>query len=193
MDIFTGPSGSTPLPAEDQQALRQTWIATRAQLNEAEQANILAGLAWAQRSRVKLTDEAYLMRLHQRMFGDVWKWAGKLRRRETNIGVMPHQIAASLREFLSGVDYWLAHDSYDPDEIAARYHHGLVFIHPFVNGNGRHTRLAADLMCSTLQRAPFTWGSQSLDKEGAIRSTYLSALRAADVHDFAPLLAFVRS
>ena len=133
------------------------------------------------------------MRLHQRMFGDVWSWAGKLRVRETNIGVMPYEIAATLRGFLDNVDYWLAHESYSPDELAARYHHGLVLIHPFTNGNGRHTRLAADLMCDKLGRDFFTWGRQSLDSAGATRQAYLAALRAADQHDFAPLLAFVRS
>lgn len=192
-DIFTGPEGSTPLPAGDQKALRQTWIATRGELNEAEQANILGGRAWALRVRANLTTEAYLMRLHLRMFGDVWSWAGKLRTRETNIGAMPYEIAVKLREFLDDVDYWLAHETYAPDEIAARFHHGLVLIHPFTNGNGRHTRLAADLMCRRLGQDFFTWGGQSLDTDSDTRQAYLAALRAADQHDFAPLLAFVRS
>lgn len=176
-DIFAGPAGSTPLPPEDQRGLRQSWITTREELNEAEQANILAGRAWALRSRVNLTGETYLMRLHQRMFGDVWSWAGKVRVRETNIGVLPYEIPTRLRQFLGDVDYWLAHQTYPPDELAARFHHGLVLIHPFTNGNGRHTRLAADLMCRQLGAEQFTWG----------------ALRSADQHDFAPLLAFVRS
>jgi Fic-DOC domain mobile mystery protein B len=192
-DIFSRPDGSTPLPAEDQKALRLNWITTRGELNEAEQANIVDGYAWALRSRTDLTARFYLMRLHQRMFGDVWSWAGKLRVRETNIGVMPYAIPSRLREFLGDVDYWLAHESYGPDEIAARYHHGLVLIHPFTNGNGRHTRLAADLLCRKLGRDFFTWGSASLDTDSATRQAYLAALRAADAHNFAPLLAFVRS
>lgn len=192
-DIFTGPEGSTPLPAEDQKALRQTWITTREELNEAEQANILDGRAWALRVHANLTTESYLMQLHRRMFGNVWSWAGKLRVRETNIGVMPYEIAVKLREFLGDVDYWLAHETYAPDELAARFHHGLVLIHPFTNGNGRHTRLAADLMCRRLGHDAFTWGGQSLDTDSTTRQAYLTALRAADQHDFAPLLAFVRS
>jgi Fic-DOC domain mobile mystery protein B len=192
-DIFAGPAGSTPLPPQDQRGLRQTWITTRQDLNEAEQANILAGRAWALRSRVNLMSEDYLMRLHKRMFGDVWSWAGQLRRRETNIGVLPYEIPGRLRGFLGDVEYWLAHQTYSPDELAARYHHGLVLIHPFTNGNGRHTRLAADLMCRQLGQDAFTWGRQSLDSPGDTRQTYLNALRTADTHDFAPLLAFVRS
>lgn len=192
-DIFTGSAGSTPLPPEDQRGLRLSWITTRQELNEAEQVNILAGRAWALRSRVKLTEEAYLTKLHQRMFGDVWSWAGKFRIRETNIGVLPHQIPTRLREFLGDVAYWLAHETYPPDELAARFHHGLVLIHPFTNGNGRHARMAADLMCRQLAQEPFTWGQHSLDTAGETRQAYLAALRSADRHDLAPLLAFVRS
>lgn len=192
-DIFAGPAGSTPLPPEDQKGLRLSWITTRQELNEAEQVNILAGRAWALRSRVDLTAERYLLRLHQRMFGDVWSWAGQYRVRETNIGVMPYEIRTKLREFLDQVGYWLAHETYKPDELAARFHHGLVLIHPFTNGNGRHTRLAADLMCRQLGQAPFTWGRNSLDTAGETRQNYLAALRSADQHDLAPLLAFARS
>lgn len=192
-DLFSGPDGATPLAPQDQRSLLQTWITTRADLNTAEQANILAGRAWAYRSRVALTSEAYLARLHKNMFGDVWSWAGKWRSSETNIGVLPHEIAPRLRQFLGDASYWLDHTSYPPDELATRYHHGLVQIHPFANGNGRHTRLAADLLCRQLGVAPFTWGRNNLDEMGATRQAYLAALRAADQHDFTQLLAFVRS
>lgn len=192
-DIFAGPEGATPLSPQDQRALRQSWIVTRDDLNAAEQVNILAGRAWALRSRVALTSEQYLRRLHQRMFGDVWSWAGKLRMVETNIGALPHEIPVRLRQFLGDVDYWRTNDTYAGDELAARFHHGLVLIHPFANGNGRHSRLAADLLCRQLQIEPFSWGSISLDNPGDTRRAYLTALRAADQHDFVPLLAFVRS
>jgi Fic-DOC domain mobile mystery protein B len=191
--LFDEPEGSTPLSPQDQRGLRQSWITTRNDLNAAEQANILAGRAWALRSRTDLTAETYLMRLHKRMFGDVWAWAGKFRTRETNIGALPHEIPTRLRQFLDDVDYWLAHEIYPPDELAARFHHGLVLIHPFTNGNGRHTRLAADLMCRQLEQEPFTWGRNSLDTAGETRQAYLAALRSADRHNFAPLLAFIRS
>ena len=193
IDIFAGPEGSTPLHPHDQRGLRQSWIVTRNDLNAAEQANILAGRAWALRSRTALTSENYLRRLHARMFGDVWAWAGKLRVVETNVGAPPHEIPIRLRQFLNDVDYWIANQTYASDELAARFHHGLVLIHPFTNGNGRHTRLAADLMCRQLGVVAFTWGRQSIDLPGDTRRAYLGALRAADNHDFAPLLAFVRS
>ena len=192
-DIFAGPDGATPLSPQDQRALRQTWIITRDDLNAAEQVNILAGRAWAMRGRVALTSEPYLRRLHQRMFGDVWSWAGKLRTVETNIGALPHEIPVRLRQFLDDVDYWRANKTYTGDELAARFHHGLVLIHPFANGNGRHSRLSADLLSRQLAIAPLTWGSTSLDNAGKTRQAYLAALRAADQHDFRPLLAFVRS
>ena len=193
MTLFDQPEGSTPLSPQDQRGLRQSWITTREDLNAAEQANILAGRAWALRSRVALISDDYLKRLHRQMFGDVWSWAGKLRTAETNIGALPHEIPVRLRQFLGDVAYWLAHDTYPPDELAARFHHGLVLIHPFTNGNGRHTRLAADLMCRQLGQDAFTWGRVSLDSAGATRQAYLTALRAADRHDLGPLLAFVRS
>lgn len=191
--LFAGPEGSTPLEPGDQRGLRLTWITTREELNAAEQDNILAGRAWALRSRVDLTSERYLQRLHKQMFGDIWSWAGRWRTVETNIGALPYEIPPRLRQFLSDTRYWIDHQSFSPDEIAARYHHGLVLIHPFTNGNGRHTRLGADLMCRQLGIEPFTWGRDSLDTIGATRSAYLHALRAADQHHFAPLLAFVRS
>lgn len=193
MTLIDEPEGSTPLSPQDQRGLRQSWITTREDLNAAEQANILAGRAWALRSRAALTSVDYLRRLHRHMFGDVWSWAGKLRTIETNIGALPHEIPVRLRQFLSDLDYWRTNQTYPPDELAARFHHGLVLIHPFTNGNGRHTRLAADLMCRQLGQDAFTWGRDSLDSAGATRQAYLAALRAADQHDFAPLLAFVRS
>lgn len=192
-DIFTGPEGSTPLSDDDQKGLRQSWIVSRTDLNTAEQINILAGRTWALRSRVRLTSETYLRQLHVRMFGDVWSWAGKLRTVETNIGAMPYEIPVRLRQFLDDVEYWLGNGTYLPDQLAARFHHGLVLIHPFTNGNGRHTRLAADLMCRQLGVAPFTWGRHSIDEIGETRRAYIAALRAADAHEFGPLLAFVRS
>lgn len=193
IDIFNGPEGSTPLAPHDQKGLRQSWIVTRNDLNEAEQTNILSGRAWAFRSRTALTRESYLLRLHEHMFGDVWSWAGKWRTSETNIGAAPYEIPVKLRQFLDNMDYWLANKTFAPDEIAVRFHHGLVLIHPFTNGNGRHTRLSADLLCRRLRIEPFTWGRDSLDRTGRTRQAYIAALRAADAHDFAPLLAFVRS
>lgn len=188
------PPGATPLGPAELTGLRQSWITTRAELDEAEQANILAGLVWARRPRRQaLLSEAFLRSLHRSMFGDVWTWAGDYRLRETNIGVVPRQIPMALREHLETARYWLDERPLAPDEIAVLIHHRLVQIHPFANGNGRHTRLMADLVAEQLGRPAFTWGRTSLLAAGPTRTTYVEALREADRHNIAPLLAFARS
>jgi Fic-DOC domain mobile mystery protein B len=140
-----------------------------------------------------MLSEAFIKALHRSMFGEVWSWAGSYRRRATNIGVAPHQISVALREHLDTAQYWMDSRPFQPDEIAVMVHHRLVQIHPFPNGNGRHTRLMADLVAEQLGRPVFTWGRSSLLAAGPVRSTYIKALRAADNHDIAALLAFARS
>jgi len=88
---------------------------------------------------------------------------------------------------------WIANHTYPPDQIAVRFHHQLVLIHLFPNGNGRHARLIADLIATKLGRPAFTWGSANLVNEGEARATYLEAIRAADDGDLQPLLKFARS
>lgn len=187
------PDGATPLEPEELEALIPSYITVRGELNEAEQENILEAEDWAFARRRNVVNADFLNRLHGRMFGNVWKWAGKFRRTEKNIGVDPVRIAIDLRELCDDVTYWIEHGTYDPDEIAARFHHRLVSIHPYANGNGRHARLAADLLLRQLDRPRFTWGRENGVDPGASRGAYLQALRAADGHDYAPLFAFVRS
>lgn len=188
------PPGATPLGPQELAGLRPTWITTRNELDEAEQANILSGMAWARRSRKsELLSETYVCSLHRAMFGEVWTWAGSYRVRETNIGVPPHQIPVGLREHLDTARYWVDKRPFEPDEIAVLVHHRLVQIHPFPNGNGRHTRLMADLVAGQLGRPPFSWGRRSLTDAGPVRRAYIAALREADNHNIAPLLAFARS
>lgn len=191
---FQDPPGATPLGPAELAGLKQSWISTRAELNEAEQANILAGLAWAARARrPNFMTEAFIRSLHKAMFGEVWSWAGQFRTRETNIGVPPYQVPLALRELLDTMQYWLAARPFPPDEIAVHLHHRLVQIHPFPNGNGRHTRALADLLIEQLGRPVFTWGRNGLLHDGPVRAAYIAALRQADDHDIAPLLAFARS
>lgn len=188
------PPGATPLAPEDLAGLKLSYISTRQELNEAEQANILAGLAWAERNkRSHLLSERFIRRLHERMFGGVWSWAGEFRTRETNIGLPPYSIAASLRELLDTMDYWIAERTFSDDEIAVRLHHRLVQIHPFPNGNGRHTRAMADLLIVQMGGAAFSWGRTALVADTPVRATYIAALREADRENIAPLLAFARS
>lgn len=183
---------ATPLTLEERAQLIPTYIANRAQLNEAEQRTIADADLWAFRRRRDILDQAFLLLLHKRMFGAVWKWAGSIRRSERNIGVDPPLIAVELRKLLDDAAYWIDHKTYDQDEIAVRYHHRLVHIHPFANGNGRHARLAADLLAARLERPRFSWGSGDIAEPFSTRAAYIAALKAADAHDIAPLLRFAR-
>lgn len=193
-DLFAQPDDATPLSPEEREGLLQTWITTRADLNEAEQANIDAAAAWLKRRRKSdILTEGFVVELHRRMLGEVWAWAGSTRRTARNIGIDPAHIHVQLGGLLRDARYWIEHDSYPPDEIAVRLHHGLVAIHPFPNGNGRHARLMADLLIADLDGAPFSWGGGTLRDVGELRAEYIAALRTADGHDFGPLLGFARS
>lgn len=193
-DLLADDDGATPLEHEELEALIPSYITLRSELNEAEQAGILAADNWAfSRRRGDVLDEKFLTDLHRRMFGEVWRWAGSFRRTERNIGVQAYRIPMELRQLLDNVRYWIEHQTYAPDEIALRFHHRLVAIHPFPNGNGRHARLAADLLAVRLDQRRFTWGQGNIAAAGDVRKTYINSLRAADRHDLAPLLAFGRS
>lgn len=194
MEAGPEPYGATPLGPDDMLGLKLAWVTTREDLNAAEQANILEGLAWARRrKRTDILTEAFVRRLHVAMFGQVWRWAGDFRQREVNIGVAPHAIPVALRDLLDDTRYWIGNATFEPDEIALRLHHRMVLIHPFPNGNGRHTRMMADLVAGRLGKPPFTWGGTILDTPSVVRSRYIESLRHADRHDIAPLLAFARS
>ena len=189
------PDGATPLDPDEAEGLRLTHITNREQLNVFEAANIGEGMVWAWRSRRKdILDESFIRQLHKKMFGDVWKWAGEYRTSNKNIGVMREQIGIELRHLCDDISYWVEHGTYLSDEIAARFHHRLVAIHPFANGNGRHARLITDLLLEkVLDRPRFSWGGTGLEQPGDIRSDYITALRAADLNDYSPLIEFVRS
>lgn len=184
---------ATPLTEEELADLIPSYISVRSELNDAEQRNILEGEEWAFSRKRDVLDEQFLKNLHKRMFGRVWKWAGAYRQSEKNIGVDAYQIPVELRNLLDDCRYQIEHKSYEPDEIAARFHHRLVKIHLFPNGNGRHARTAADLLLTKLGCPRFTWGRANLVDAGETRDRYIAALRAADNHDVTPLLAFVRS
>lgn len=185
---------ATPLTHEERNGLIPSWVTFRHELNEVEQANIAKGALWASRQRKRdILDESFLRDLHKRLLGDVWTWAGTYRTTERNIGVMPWKIGTELRVLLDDTRYWVEHRVYDADELAVRFHHRLVAIHPFANGNGRHSRLMADLQVMRLGRERFTWGGTSLIDASELRNRYIAALRQADRHDITALLAFARS
>ena len=191
--LFEDDDASTPLTAEEREGLIPSYITLRRELNEAEQANILEAEQWAFARKRDVLDVRFLTDLHKRMFGRVWRWAGKFRHTERNVGVDPLRIATDLRLLLDDCRYWIEHGTYPPDEICARFHHRLVFIHPFPNGNGRHARLATDLLLVALGQPRFSWGKTNLVNPGETRRAYVAALRAADGRDIGPLLEFVRS
>ncbi|RDH91040.1 MAG: mobile mystery protein B [endosymbiont of Seepiophila jonesi] len=184
---------STPLSPEELEGLIPSYITLRSELNEAEQANILEAEEWAFNRKRDVLSEKFLNNLHKRMFGHVWKWAGQYRRTGKNIGVDAYRIPLDLRQLLDDVRFWIENGTYPPDEIATRFHHKLVWIHLFPNGNGRHARTATDLLLTTLGQPRFTWGRENLVDANETRQLYVNALRAADGHDYEPLLAFVRS
>jgi Fic-DOC domain mobile mystery protein B len=194
---FAEAEGATPLDEDETKGLRHSWIATRAELNDAEAANIAKAMrskAWAKRSTLELLDDLLLRRPHADMFGEVWSWAGKYRTSEKNIGVYPGEISIRVRDLVHDAAYWFQGQHMTADEAGAKFHRDLVAIHPFTNGNGRHARAAADLLMLSVGEQPFTWGGGAdLADDSNIRSSYIAALRAADGGDYAPLLAFVRS
>lgn len=184
---------NTPLNAEEREQLIPSYITLRHELNEAEQVNIGEGLRWAMSRRRDVLDHEFLNELHRRMFGEVWRWAGQYRTTARNIGVDAYRIATDVRQTVDHVRYWVEHGTYPPDEIAVRFSHRLVAIHPFPNGNGRFSRLVGDLHARQLERPPFSWGRVNLVDAGETRARYVAALRAADNHEIEPLLAFARS
>jgi Fic-DOC domain mobile mystery protein B len=187
------PHDATPLSPEEKEGLIPAHITVRRELNELEQQNILDATVWAFERKRNPADEGFGQRLHRRMFGDVWRWAGQYRTTNKNIGVDRAAIGQRLLEAFDNVRYWIDHKTFPPDEIAVRFHHALVFVHPFPNGNGRWSRLMADILAVSLGQPRFTWGSKSLRSDGETRKAYIDALKAADNHDFAALLAFARS
>lgn len=187
--------GNTPLSPDELADLIPS-LATKEELNEWERENMLLATEWATADRtsvVGMVSDEYIRKLHGKIFDQTWKWAGEFRRTEKNIGVPVHEMREKLMALFGDVRYWIENRTYAPDEIAVRFHHRLVFIHLFPNGNGRHARLIADVFAMKLGRPRFTWGSANLVKEGEARNKYLEAIRTADNGDIQPLLKFARS
>lgn len=185
--------GNTPIDPDEAEGLIPDLV-TRGALNAWEQTNILKAEEWAfSRRRGDILTTQFVMKLHRRMFEETWTWAGTLRRSDKNFGVHWATIPENLRQVLDNTAYWVEHSTYSKDEIAVRLHHTLVAVHPFPNGNGRHSRLMADLLARKEGVVPFTWGRGNLIVGGRVRILYLEALRQADRGDIRPLLGFARS
>ena len=189
--------GQTPLDEDEKEGLLIPTIATRGELDEFEQQNIEQAIQWMMVRNVNaetVFSEAFVCLVHKRMYADVWSWAGNYRRTNKNIGVDKWQIPIALKSLLDDVRFWNEKIIYSPDEIAIRFKHRIVSIHCFANGNGRHSRLMADIIIEKIfKKNVFTWGSVRLTGQGIARSEYLKALKSADRGDFRMLLSFARS
>lgn len=187
--------GQTPLDPEEKEGLLINTITTHQELDEFEQLNIeRAFQKYRFGYKPKQNDilsEKFILNLHKEMFGDVWAWSGKYRKSNKNIGVDRFQIATQFYQLIDDCHYWMKNDVMGEDEVCIRFKHRLVSIHLFSNGNGRHSRLMADIMRKHIFGKPFfSWGKINLVAKGIARTEYIKALKQADNGDIEPLLVF---
>jgi Fic-DOC domain mobile mystery protein B len=187
------PEHATTLTPEEREGLIPSHVTLHSELNELEQQNILEADTWASLRKRNPVGEPFGRNLHRRMFRNVWSWAGAYRKSNKNLGVDWQLILPRFYEAVEQTKFWIDNKTFPPDEIAVRFHHMLVSIHPFPNGNGRWSRLMADILIVKLGGKRFTWGGGALREANETRKNYIAAVKAADNQDFAPLLAFARS
>jgi len=190
-------NGQTPLDEDEKDGLLIKTISTRAELDEFEQLNIDEARVWLLKTKLdvsKILSEEFIKELHSKMFENVWRWAGTFRRSNKNIGIDKTEIPFQLRQLIDNTKYWIENKTFSEDEITIRFSHRLVQIHLFPNGNGRHSRLIADVLINKgFNKEEFTWGSTNLTTAGSFRTNYLTALRNADNGNFKDLITFARS
>ena len=187
-------TGATPIDPDEAQGLIPKHIKTQGELNAWEELNIVEGAEWIARKKIaQKLDEGLIRELHSRMFNQTWLWAGTFRKSDKSIGIDWTQIAVALKNLLDNTTYQIENKVMPIDEIVVGFHHKLVLIHAFPNGNGRHARLIADALIVNLGGERFSWGGNtSIATPGITCQNYLSALRAADKGNIAPLIQFAR-
>lgn len=189
--------GQTPLDEEEKEGLLLTSISTREELDEFEQYNIEKAIQWMYSRKLnkeQLLSEKFIKELHKKMYGEVWRWAGRFRTSEKNLGVASYKIATELKVLLDDCLFWIENNTFDQVEIAVRFKHKLVSIHSFANGNGRHSRLMADLIMEKVFEKPaFSWGGNSLVKQTDKRNIYIKAVQLGDKNELQPLIEFAQS
>lgn len=196
-DLFEPTDDATPLSEAEQAALIPS-LSTRAELNQFERLNINAARIWAMRQSVlrrpDLLSDGFARELHRRMFNQIWSWAGRYRTTEKNLGWEVPRLAEGVRNACDDAKAWFEHSTYPLPEAAVRLHHRLVLIHPWPNGNGRHSRLLADVVIAAKGGKELTWGAgQDLVAAGEVRRHYIAAVRHADQGNIGPLLEFAQS
>jgi Fic-DOC domain mobile mystery protein B len=197
LDLVYG-KGQTPLTEEEKEGLLLKHISTQGELNEAEQLNIEEAVQWTLGRRLSvdaILSEEYLRALHKRMYREIWRWAGEFRRSEKTLGIEDWtQIPLELRKLIDDCKFWVEHKTFLEDETAVRFKHRIVSIHCFPNGNGRHSRLMADVIVKqVLGKDVFSWGEKTYTDRKQAREDYIIALKEADKENIAPLLQFARS
>jgi len=194
---FDYKDGQTPLDEEEKEGIKIKSITTQGELDEFEQLNIEKAVEWTIHTKFKLEKiltEKFVRDLHQRMYGDVWKWAGEFRKTEKNIGILWTQIGIELKNLLDHTKYWIENKTFPPEEIAIRFKHRIVSIHCFPNGNGRHSRMMADIiMESIFGNEIFSWHQSNMVKANETRNQYIKALREADNGNFKELIEFAKN
>ncbi|MEM7281340.1 MAG: mobile mystery protein B [Pseudomonadota bacterium] len=169
---------------------------TDIEINQAELLGISAAAKWMRRTRMDVCSVAFWRRLHEEMFKEVWSWAGQWRKEKKNIGVPPHQIQPCFRQLQEDLSYWLSPEcDIGEIELLARTHHRAVWIHPFNNGNGRWSRLVADAVAlRRLKKSALVWTNTNedlRDPDSIERQNYISAIKAADNHDYESLIQYL--
>lgn len=194
---FDYKDGQTPLDEEEKEGLKIKSITTQGELDEFEQLNIEKAVEWTIHTKLKpekILTEKFVKDLHKRMYGDVWKWAGEFRKIEKNIGIPWTQIGIELKNLLDDTKYWIENKTFSPEEIAIRFKHRIVSIHCFPNGNGRHSRMMADIiMESIFGNKIFSWHQSNMVKANETRNQYIKALREADNGNFKQLIEFAKN
>ncbi|ADV50470.1 mobile mystery protein B [Cellulophaga algicola DSM 14237] len=194
---FDYKEGQTPVDEEEKEGLKIKSITTQGELDEFEQLNIEKAVEWTIHTKLKLEKiltEKFVRDLHKRMYGDVWKWAGDFRKTEKNIGIPWTQIGIELKNLLDDTKYWIENKTYSPEEVAIRFKHRIVSIHCFPNGNGRHSRMMADIIIESIFRKEiFSWHQSNMVKSNEIRKEYINALKKADDGNVAPLIKFAKN
>jgi Fic-DOC domain mobile mystery protein B len=197
MELNENETGETPLDEEEREGLKLHFISLKSELNEFEQQNIEDAMAWLegkQLSQNNILSQKFICQLHDKMFCKVWKWSGKFRNSDKNIGTHYKEIPVALKILCDDTLYWIENKIFDPDEIAIRFKHKLVSIHCFPNGNGRHSRLMADIIIEKVfGENVFTWGMHLNASGIQLRETYIKSIRAADQNNYEALLEFCRT